>query len=152
MIEAAPLPARDGPFEQGFWEALDAGILAHQRCEACCRWHFPPRFRCDACGGALAYQPVSGRARLWSYIEVHPPVLPAFAALTPYLAAVVELVEQPGLRMAGHLVRRPDDPINRVRAADVAIGMPLRAAIVPLSPEVSWPRWMIMNGDDDDGR
>ena len=142
MIDGIPLPARDGPFEAGFWEALDRGELAHQHCTACGAWHFPPRWRC-ACGGTLAWRPVSGRARLWSWTVVHPPVLPAFMPFAPYPVAIAELAEAPGLRMAGPLLERPGDPIDHVDPAQLEIGMPLRACIVELADGVRWPAWQI---------
>ena len=149
MIAGIPLPARDGPFEDGFWSALDAGILAHQRCRDCRHWHFPPRYRCSDCGGALAYEAVSGRATLWSFAVVHPPVLPAYAPLAPFVAAVVELDEQPGLRMAGNIIHRAGDPINAVTPDHLTIGMPLRAVILPLSEDVRWPQWALATKDDE---
>jgi len=144
MIDGAPLPARDGPYEQGFWEALDAGVLAHQRCADCGKWTFPPRWRC-VCGGALHYQPVSGRGRLWSWTQVHAPVLPAFAPLTPYIAAIVALEEQSDLRMAGFLVRRAGGAVNDITPGDVRIGMALEAVIAPLGDGVRWPQWKILH-------
>lgn len=142
MIENIPLPARDGPFEAGFWAALDRGELAHQQCEACSAWHFPPRWRCT-CGGALAYQPVSGKARLWSWTVVHPPVLPAFAPYAPYPVAIAELDEAPGLRMTGALVENPGDPINHIDPARLSVGMPLTACVITLADGVRWPAWKI---------
>ena len=142
MIENIPLPARDGPFEAGFWAALDRGELAHQQCEACSAWHFPPRWRCT-CGGALAYQPVSGKARLWSWTVVHPPVLPAFAPYAPYPVAIAELDEAPGLRMTGALVKNPGDPINHIDPARLSVGMPLTACVITLADGVRWPAWKI---------
>lgn len=143
MIDAIPLPSRDGPFEREFWEFLDKGILAHQHCEACDRWHFPPRWRCS-CHGALRYRPVSGNARLWSWTVIHPPVLPAFAPFAPYVVVIAELEEDPVLRMVGPAVLTPGDPINRVTADQLKIGMPLRAVITPLAPDVAWPAWQIL--------
>lgn len=142
MIPGIPLPARDGPFEAGFWDALDRGELAHQQCEACSAWHFPPRWRCT-CGGALTYRPVSGRARLWSWTVVHPPVLPAFAPFAPYPVAIAELTEAPGLRMVGPLVEQPGDPLNHVDPARLRIGMPLTACVITLADGVRWPAWQI---------
>lgn len=147
MIANIPLPARDGPFEEGFWSALDAGGLAHQRCHDCRRWHFPPRYRCSDCGGGLVYEPVSGLGTLWSFTLVHAPVLPAFAPFAPFVAAVVELDEQPGLRMAGNLIHRAGDPINAVAPQSLTIGMPLRAVILPLSEDVRWPQWVLISKD-----
>lgn len=148
MIADIPIPARDGPFEEGFWSALDAGVLAHQRCQGCKTWQFPPRFRCSECGGALAYEQVSGRATLWSFTVVHAPVLAAFAPYVPYVAAVVELDEQPGLRMAGNLIHRAGDPVNTVVPQNLSIGMPLRAVILPMLADVCWPQWAIEKRDD----
>lgn len=142
MIEGIPLPSREGPFEAGFWDALDRGELAHQHCDACGAWHFPPRWRCH-CGGELAYRTVSGKARLWSWTVVHPPVLPAFAPYAPYPVAIAELDEAPGLRMAGPLVEAPGDPLNHVDPARLQVGMPLQATIVLLAEGVPWPAWKI---------
>jgi uncharacterized OB-fold protein len=142
MIEGIPLPARGGPYEHGFWEALDAGVLVHQRCDSCAKWTFPPRWRC-VCGGALQYQPVSGKGRLWSWTQVHAPVLPAFAPLTPYIAAIVELEEQADLRMVGLLVLHASDAVNEIIPADLHVGMPLEAVIAPLGAGVNWPQWKI---------
>lgn len=142
MIDGIPLPARDGPFEAGFWDALDQGKLAHQHCDTCGQWHFPPRWRCT-CGGALAYRPVSGRATLWSWTVVHPPVLPAFAPFTPYVVGIAALEEAGNLRMVGPLVITEGDPVNRVKPDALNIGMPLTASIVPIAPGVSWPSWKL---------
>lgn len=143
MIDGIPLPARDGPFEAGFWDALDRGELAHQHCASCGQWHFPPRWRCT-CGSALAYQPVSGRARLWSWTEVHPPVLPAFAAFAPYVVGIVQLDEAQNLRMVGPIIIEDGDPLGRVRPADLVIGMKLTAAITRIAQDIAWPSWKIL--------
>ena len=142
MIDGIPLPARDGPFEGPFWEALDRGELAHQHCPVCSAWHFPPRWRC-LCGGALAWRTVSGKARLWSWTVIHPPVLPAFMPFAPYPVAIAELEEAPGLRMAGPLIEQPGDPLNHVDPARLSIGMPLTACVTPIAPGLNWPAWQI---------
>lgn len=143
MIDGIPIPARDGPFEAGFWAALDAGVLAHQHCASCNTWHFPPRWRCP-CGGALSYQPVSGRARLWSWTVVHPPVLPAFQPYAPYPVVVAELEEQAGLRMVGPIVRQQGDPLNRVKPEELEIGIKLQASLAEIAPGLIWPSWKIV--------
>lgn len=143
MIDAIPLPSREGAFEQGFWAALDEGHLAHQRCADCQRWHFPPRWRC-VCGGELAYRQVSGRATLWSWTVVHAPVLPAFAPFTPYVVGIAELEETPGLRMVGPLIVAEGDPIYRVKPDLLKVGMPLVARIDRIAADVAWPSWKIV--------
>jgi len=141
MIEGIPLPATEAPHEVPFWEGLRAGRLCMQRCRACLRWQFPPLLRCGECGGAIEWAAVSGRGRIWSMTEIHPPVLPAFAPFTPYLVAVVALEEAETVRMVGNLIREPADPINRVRLGEVMIGQPVEAVIEALSGGVYWPRW-----------
>lgn len=145
MIDSVPLPARDGPFEAGFWEALDRGVLAHQHCDRCGRWHFPPRWRCS-CGGELRYRPVSGRATLWSWVVAHPPVLPAFAARTPYVVAVAGLGESPSLHMVGSVVFDGQDPgRDSADPARLRIGMPLRARITTFESGLVWPVWQVVS-------
>lgn len=150
MIAGIPIPDREGPFEAGFWAALDRGELAHQHCADCGDWAFPPRWRCH-CGGALEYRAVSGRATLWSWTQVHAPVLPAFAEYVPYVVGIAALEEAPALRMVGSLVLAKGDPINRVQPGDLAVGMPLEAQIVTLAEGLCWPVWRIdtqKNGQD----
>lgn len=142
MIEGIPLPDREGPFEEGLWAALDRGELAHQHCAACGAWHFPARWRCS-CKGPLAYRVVSGEAQLWSWTQVHAPVLPAFAPFTPYVVGIAQLSEGKNLRMVGPLLRQSGDPINAVRPEELHIGMPLRAAVISLAPDTAWPAWLI---------
>lgn len=142
MIEGIPLPDRNGPFEEGFWTALERGELAHQHCKACGAWHFPARWRCT-CKGQLEYSAVSGVAKLWSWTHVHAPVLPAFAPFTPYVVGIAQLVESPSLRMVGPLLRTQSDTINAVHPDELHIGMPLRAAVINLAPDTAWPAWLI---------
>ena len=142
MIADIPLPARDGPFEQGFWQALDQNRLAHQQCANCSAWYFPARWRCQ-CRGALTYRYVSGRAKLWSWTFVHAPVLPAFATYVPYAVGIAELEESPALRMVGSLILSPDDAINAVTADPLWIGRPLIAVVRDLGNDVRWPVWQL---------
>lgn len=143
MIEGIPLPDREGPYEAGFWAALDRGEIAHQHCAACGAWHFPARWRCP-CGHALDYRPVSGMARLWSWTQVHPPVLPAFAPLCPYVVGIAQLVEADNLRMVGPLLLQPGDPMNRILPENLHIGVPLRATITRIGDDTFWPSWVVL--------
>jgi uncharacterized OB-fold protein len=137
------LPATDAPHEAPFWDGLRAGVLRMQYCARCDRWQFPPLLRCGGCGRAVAWLPVCGHGTIWSVTEIHPPVLPAFAPLTPYLVALVELDESPGLRIVGNLLPPVGGAINTVLLADAAIGTRVIAAIEPLAEGVYWPRWRL---------
>jgi uncharacterized OB-fold protein len=67
---------------------------------------------------------VSGRGRVWSFVVPHPPLLPGFTELAPYNVVVVEIDEDPGIRIAGNLVASVGEPPT---LTDITIGEPVRA-------------------------
>lgn len=142
MIETMPLPEMAGGVEAPFWDALRRGRLVVQHCAACDRWMFPTRVRCAGCGARPEWRPVSGRGRVWSFTRVHPPVLPAFAPFTPYPVLLVELEEQPGLRMVGNLLEGAGGRIDAVPPERIAIGAPVAVTIRDLGG-VPWPAWRL---------
>ncbi|MDE3204962.1 MAG: OB-fold domain-containing protein [Acidobacteriota bacterium] len=93
---------------QAFWTGGAGGQLMVSRCDNCERWALPPVHECPSCGGGSTPQPVSGRARVYTwtvnYQKFHPDVDP------PNLIAIVVLEEQDDLRVATNLVDiEPDD-------------------------------------------
>jgi uncharacterized OB-fold protein len=100
-----PIPIPD-PDTAGFWEATSHGQLALCRCQTCRTWMHPSLERCRRCGAPTAFEPVSGRGRVFSFIVVHHPAVPGHAV--PYVVALVELEEQAGLRVSGLLQAEPD--------------------------------------------
>jgi hypothetical protein len=145
MIEGIPLPATDDPLDAPFWAAALRGELVVQRCGACGAWRFPPRPMCPQCQSFThAWIPVSGRARIWSFAVPHPPLLPAFAALSPYAVVVVQLDEDPMLRMVGNLVARPGGAINEIDPATIRIGAPVRAVFERVAEDVALARWRLV--------
>ena len=142
MIEDSLQPEMSDGVEAPFWAALKRGQLTVQHCAQCQVWMFPTRVRCSGCGEPPVWQPVSGKGRIWSYTRVHPPVLPAFAPFTPYPVVIVELDEQPGIRMVGNLANCASDPINFVKG-DIVIGTRVEALIRDLG-DASWPAWRVI--------
>jgi uncharacterized OB-fold protein len=112
-----PVPVPD-PDSAACWETLGQGIFAVCRCADCREWMHPPLERCRTCGGVTAVEPVSGRGRVFSFVVVRHQTVPGH--VPPYVVAVIELDEQPGLRLSS-LVDAPPDA--------VAIGAPVRARI-----------------------
>ncbi|HEY8121399.1 MAG TPA: OB-fold domain-containing protein [Myxococcota bacterium] len=105
------------PENEHFWRGGADGELRFLRCAACSHYVHPPAPVCPAClGRALAPEAVSGRATLLSYTVNHHPWMPGFAP--PYVIAIVEIDEQPGLRLTTNLVGCAE--------REIAIGMPLR--------------------------
>jgi uncharacterized OB-fold protein len=89
------------------------------------------------------WRAVSGRGRIWSFAVPHPPLLPAFAKIAPYPVVLVELEEDPCLRMVGNLVPDPEGGIHQVDARAVRIGAPVRVVFQKVAEDVALPRWLL---------
>jgi uncharacterized OB-fold protein len=113
-----PLPDVDSV---GFWDAARQGKLVISRCQDCRRWQHPPQERCRLCGGPVAFEPVSGRGTIYSFILVRQATVPGHQV--PYVVAQVELIEQPGLRLTG-VVRGDVDTVECDQAVEVCFGDP----------------------------
>jgi uncharacterized OB-fold protein len=136
------LPDVDDPATAPFWAGTARRELLVQACGACGRWRMPPRPMCPHCRSvAVTWVPTSGRGRVWSYVVPHPPLLPAYAALAPYNAIVVELEEDPSIRFVGNLLATPDGPINEVDPATIVVGEPVRVVFQQVDG-VALPRWV----------
>jgi hypothetical protein len=105
------------PENEHFWRGGAAGELRFLHCAPCDLFVHPPAPRCPRClSPELAVRAASGRARLHTYTINHQPWIPGFDP--PYVVAIVELEEQPALRLTTNLVGCAFDEIR--------IGMPLR--------------------------
>ena len=124
-----PAPALEAHTE-AFWRACRAGRLEFTRCVPCAWFIHPSRPICPRCRGRdLTVAEVSGRARLHSYTVNHQRWFPGQEV--PYVIGLVELVEQPGLRLTTNIVNCPIDRI--------AIGMPLRVLFETVNDDVALP-------------
>ena len=131
----------------GFWEATAARELRVQSCAACGALRFPPRVMCPECQSTeRSWVAVSGRGTIWSFVVVHPPVLPAYAPFTPFPVVTVTLEEKPSLRMVGNLIEGPGAAINSVDPAAIEIGEPVRVVFSPRrrpdGTDVYLPQWV----------
>ena len=116
-----------------FWEGTARGELRVQRCGGCGRLRFPPRPMCPWCRSFdTSWDRMAGRASLWSWAVPHPPLLPAYAEIAPYTAAVVTLEEDPAIRMVGLL---DDDP------AAIGFDGPVEVVFPEPVDGVVLPRW-----------
>jgi uncharacterized OB-fold protein len=109
------MPPRISDLNRPFWTAGGTGQLLISRCVSCQRWAHPPTLVCVQCGGHMAPQPVSGRGSVFTFTVNRHPFNPAVPL--PYVIAIVELVEQVGLRITSDLV---DCDVENVH-----IGMPV---------------------------
>jgi uncharacterized OB-fold protein len=100
-----------------FWTGGAEGRLRFLRCRPCGTFVHPPAPVCPAClSREVAPEAVSGRATVVTYTLNHQPWVPA--PDHPYAIAIVEIAEQPGLRLMTNVVNCP--------AGAVRIGMPVR--------------------------
>jgi len=142
MIESFPLPSTDDPADAPFWQAALRGELVVQQCGGCARRRFPPRPVCPHCHSfESAWLPVSGFGRIWSHVTPHPPLLPAFAALAPYNVILVELEDDPGIRLVGNLVPVGGGALNAVDPHTIEIGRRVRVVFDRVADDVALPRW-----------
>lgn len=126
-----------------FWDWCAKGELRIQRCSSCRRRRMPPRPMCPWCRSwAAEWDAVSGRGRVWSFVVAHPPLLPAYAERAPYNVVVVELEEEPSIRLVGGLVTSPDEPIGDVDPATITIGQPVQVTFAPAVDGIRLPNWL----------
>lgn len=100
---AKPIPGPDD-ISRPFWEAARERRLCVQRCAECGCYNHPPRPFCDAClSQRLAFEPVSGRGRIYTFTVMHQRDVAGFESEAPFINIVVELDEQPMLLMVADL-------------------------------------------------
>jgi len=105
---------RLSPQNEHFWRGGAAGKLRFKRCTPCGEYIHPPSPRCPKClGNEIEVAAVSGRATVATFTLNHQPWVPS--SDHPYVIAIVEIEEQPSLRLMTNIVNCP--------AEDVQIGM-----------------------------
>ena len=97
----APIPDQDSA---EYWTALHDGRLLIQRCTDCGGAQLYPRDRCLACRGPVAFEEASGRGNIYSFTVIRQNYARPFRNWIPYVVALVEIVEQPELRLTTNLV------------------------------------------------
>lgn len=98
------------PLNRPFWTGGAEDELLILRCRECQRWVHPPTGRCTDCGGELAPEPVSGKGTLFTFTVNEHPFNPAVPP--PYVIAIVELDEQPDLRLPTNIVNCDLDRVS----------------------------------------
>jgi uncharacterized OB-fold protein len=100
-----------------YWESGARGELCFLRCQACGYYIHPPSPRCPEClSKEIEPEAVSGLAVLHTFTVNRHPWIPGFDP--PYVVAIVEIAEQPGLRLMTNIVGCEID--------DVEIGMQVK--------------------------
>lgn len=138
---APPIPVPD-PDTAPFWDGLRQGTLMMCRCDDTGAWIHPPLERSPHTGGPVHFEEVSGRGTIFSYIVVHQALVPG--RTPPYVIAIVELDEQPGLRI---------NAVIDVDPAAVRIGQAVVLRVVDLGDSgYRIPEFVLDSGGDESGR
>ncbi len=125
-----PVPAVDA-VSRGFWEASARHQLVVQHCADCGAYSYPPGITCRVCHGeSLAFEPVSGRATLYSYAVLRHPFHAGFVDDLPLVLAKVQLVEDDRVLMVSNVVG--------AELGDLRIGMELEVTFDD-RPEITVP-------------
>jgi uncharacterized OB-fold protein len=94
-----------------FWQSGAQGVLRIHYCASCRKYFHPPAPICPRCASFdVAPRAVSGRGRVVSFTVNHHAWTPELAL--PYVVAIVELVEQPGLRFVSNIVGCDPDAVK----------------------------------------
>jgi uncharacterized OB-fold protein len=127
------------------------GELRLQRCTACRLFRYPPSPSCPWCSEPVSeWERVPGTGVVYSYMEVHKAVQPAFAPLTPFIILLVELDVQRGLpgpddaiRMIGNLTTADGVLVPADEGTGIGIGTRVRLTFTPIAPGLALPQWTV---------
>ncbi|WP_396932260.1 Zn-ribbon domain-containing OB-fold protein [Mycolicibacterium sp.] len=127
-LRLAPSPT---PESQAFWTGGREGNLLISRCRACRHFFHPPGPACWRCRSTdVGPEKVSGRGTVAAFSVDRQPWIPGFEP--PYIVAMVEIAEEPGVRLITNVVD--------VEPADMRIG---------LEVDVFFEDWTGLSGEED---
>ena len=128
---ARPLPEPD-QLTRFYWEHARRHELAILRCRDCGTFVHPPRPLCRGClSDDLAPHVMRGRGRIHSYTLTHYVFHPAFEDAVPYPVALIELEEDPGVRIISNLVE--------IELANIRSGLAVEVVFEDVSRDISLP-------------
>lgn len=142
-VEGLVLPDVGSVETAFFWEGCALGELRVQACDRCGARRMPPRPMCPVCRSLDArWEPMSGAAHVWSFVIPHPPLLAAYGSQAPYIVVVVELDDDPSIRLVGNVVSEPGAPLNAIDPHEIEIGDAVRVVFARLAEDVWVPQWV----------
>jgi len=107
-----------------FWRELAKHHLSFPYCASCDKFHWYPLKRCPFClTEAIEWARISGDAQLYSWTIVHHRFDPDSGPDVPYIIALLEFPDAPGIRLVSNLLE--------VDAAELEVGMALVPSFKP---------------------
>ena len=126
MHEGFPLPQIDWEPTAEFWNGAAAGELRIPRCTSCGRLAWYPLGRCVSCAGeSFAWEAVSGRGTLFTWVVLQHAFLPAYKGSLPFVSALVTLEEDERVRLPTRIVE--------VDPEQLSIQLPVEVCFRPMS-------------------
>lgn len=117
---------------QGFWDSCKEHKMKLQKCNECGKFRYFTSPICPNCSSfEFRWEPVTGKATVYTYSVVHRPPSEAWVDDVPYVYAIVQLDEGPMM------------PTNIVGCSpdDVKIGMKVSVVYDDVTPEITVPKF-----------
>jgi uncharacterized protein len=124
---------------QPFFEGLTRGCISFPRCVNCERFHWYPTSFCPYCGSdAIQWKEIDGTATLYSWTTVHHAFSADLAMSLPYIVALVEFPEAPGIRLVTNIVGSDSKGLfeNMPLVPVINLGLQPTVTFRPLSAEL----------------
>ena len=105
-VPEKPIPY-EVPEESPYWAAAAQHQLALQRCTSCEKFVHPPRPGCPWCGNPDTTVVTLGEeitGRIYTFVTVHRAFDPSFAEDVPYVVALCEVDQAPGVRITANVI------------------------------------------------
>jgi uncharacterized OB-fold protein len=116
---------------QFYWDAVARRQLQLLRCQDCGHFVHYPRPVCPRClSDDLQPETISGRGTLYSYTVVMQAGHPFFIDKIPYAIGVMEIEEEPGVRMPGGI---------DAAEADLVCGLPMEVVFKDVTDTLVLP-------------
>lgn len=116
-----------------FWAGCKRHELLIQKCKDCEKFRFEPAAICPHCiSSNYSWEKVSGKGTIYSYVVYRQAPLPNWAAMVPYVIALVELKDC-GVKMITNIVGCEPEAVK----IDMAVAVVFEDA----TAEVSIPRF-----------
>jgi uncharacterized OB-fold protein len=100
-----PIPDLELPALRPFWLAAAQQRLELPRCAQCQAFNWYPADVCTHCKQtSFNWVELAPHGKLFSWSVVQRPLFPPYAAIAPYIPALVEINDAPGVRLVTRLI------------------------------------------------
>ena len=133
-----PIPVPD-KLSKPFWDACNERRLIVQNCTACNRMQYPPENTCSECGSAeyLGWREVSGRGSINGSVVFYDTRLRLWTAEQPYNVAIIQLEEDPDIKLFSNL---PGVPVS-----EVPVGASVQVEFQEVAPGQLIHEWRVVS-------